>query len=282
VSDLVTTRPGRSARSLDGLPFDFLNTTVFDPSLRERLARRDVLMGLMADGSELPTTEAREGYFGDRHLEYWLSGHRDAERVADVTGFACNQVARVLDFGGATGRVVRHISHWCPAAELYLCDINAQHVATVQSLFQGRVRALRNHSVPSLPFPDRYFDLVIAFSVFTHIDSDDTGWLLELRRIIRAGGYLYFTIHDEHTWNLLEDLAGMNPAFAAPELLELRRNEPALQGKTVHYYNRLGEYDCNVFVSREHIQRFWAPMFASCEVASAVHDHQASVVFGVG
>ena len=135
----------------------------------------------MADRTALPTTEAREGYFGDRHLEYWLSGYRDANRVVDATGLASKPSARILDFGGASGRVIRHFNHWCPEAELFLCDISARHVARVQLLFGGKVRAFCNRDVPSLPFPDRFFDVVMAFSVFTHIDADDTAWLLELR-----------------------------------------------------------------------------------------------------
>ena len=36
-----------------------------------------------------------------------------------------------------------------------------------------------------------------AFSVFSHLDHDEIMWFLELKRIVRKGGYLYLTIMDE-------------------------------------------------------------------------------------
>ena len=278
-SDLIVVSADHAGDELPGLPRDYLNTAVYDVALRERLARRDVLLQIMADQAPLPTTEAREGYFGPRHLEYWLSGHRDAQCVVDAARIAGRNAARILDFGGATGRVLRHIPHWCPNSELVLTDLNRTHVAAVQSLFGGRISALRNTSAPALPFPDAYFDVVMAFSVFTHLDSDDTAWLWELRRIIKPGGHLYITVHEEATWLRLGTLAPMNPSFAAPELVALRERSPALSGKIAHYYNEAADYNCNVFVSRDYIGRLWAPLFASHAISSEVHDHQASVVF---
>lgn len=279
MTDLITRSSGSAADALDGSVFDHINTPIYDEALRQRFAQREVLMQMMADPSPLPTTEAREGYFGPRHIEYWLSGHRDAQRVVDATGLAGRLAARILDFGGATGRVIRHMHHWAPKAELVLTDINPRHVAVVQSLFGGRIAALRNQGVPSLPFPDAYFDVAMAFSVFTHIDVDDTAWLWELRRCIRPGGFLYLTVHDEATWARLGELVPMNASFGAPDLVALHDRTPTLSGKVAHYYNNAADYNCNVFVARDHIARVWGTLFASHQVTSEVHDHQAAVVF---
>jgi SAM-dependent methyltransferase len=62
---------------------------------------------------------------------------------------------------------------------------------------------LVNTILPHLPFEDRYFDVVYAGAVFTHIDDLAKTWFLELRRVLRAGGKLYVTIHDRHSIHLL-------------------------------------------------------------------------------
>ena len=49
---------------------------------------------------------------------------------------------------------------------------------------------------PHLPFEDRYFGLIYAGSVFTHIDDLADAWFLELRRALRPGGRLFITVHD--------------------------------------------------------------------------------------
>jgi hypothetical protein len=82
------------------------------------------MLQIFGDQMPLPTTEAREGYYGDRHIEYWLSGLRDMRKVITATGLDRLEIPRLLDFGGASGRVIRHFPAWRAAAELYVCDIN--------------------------------------------------------------------------------------------------------------------------------------------------------------
>jgi SAM-dependent methyltransferase len=266
---------------LPGVPADYLLTPIFREELRALAARQDVLRALMADTVPLPTTDAREGYFGPRHLEYWLSGRRDAALMATTTELTTRKTPRVLDFGGATGRVARHIRAICPGAEVFLSDINPRHVACCQRIFGGSLHAFRNQGIPSLPLPDNFLDAAYAFSVLTHLDVDDTAWLLELRRVVRPGGAVYVTVHDDATWDQLADLAPANPQFLAPDLVALRERQPRLTGKVVHYYNENADYACNAFVSRDHVQKVWAPLFVSWRLEPMVHDHQAALIFEV-
>jgi SAM-dependent methyltransferase len=48
----------------------------------------------------------------------------------------------------------------------------------------------------SLGYPDEIFDLVYAFSVFTHLrESLQFHWIKELARMLRPGGLLLLTVH---------------------------------------------------------------------------------------
>jgi SAM-dependent methyltransferase len=268
---------------LPGLPADYLDTKVVSAENRELLARRDVMLTILRDRTPLPTTEAREGYYGDRHIEFWLSGYRDVRKVVAATGLDRNPAARLLDFGGASGRIVRHVRTWCRHAELYLCDINPQHVGLVRTLFGNSVRALHNHGVPSLPFPDGWFDCVVAFSVFTHSQADDTAWLLELRRIVKRGGYIYLTVHDNATWEALPSTHLGDFCLGDEEFRSYHQENSILYGRVTHFYDVPGppayEYNCNIFVGLDYIEKYWAPMFAGFSIAPLAHEYQSGLVF---
>jgi SAM-dependent methyltransferase len=52
-----------------------------------------------------------------------------------------------------------------------------------------------NGERPPLDFPDRFFDLVYAVSVFTHLpESLQLAWLQELRRVTAPGGLVLLTV----------------------------------------------------------------------------------------
>jgi SAM-dependent methyltransferase len=266
---------------LPGRPGDYLDTIVLGAENRALLAEREVMLQVLSDETPLPTTEAREGYFGPRHLEYWLSGLRDMRKVISATGLDRLEAPHILDFGGASGRVIRHLQSWRPASELYLSDINAQHVLLAKRIFGSKVTALRNRGLPSLPFPDGYLDCVLAFSVFTHIDSEDTAWLMELRRITKPGGHIYLTIHDQATWKVLPDTVIASLSFANEAFRRYHCETPQLSGRLVHIYSDAADYHCNVFLGRDYIERHWLPLFRNCSITPLAHDHQTGMTLTV-
>jgi SAM-dependent methyltransferase len=266
---------------LTGTPGDYLDTAVLDAEHRALLGERQVMLQILRDETPLPTTAAREGYFGDRHVEYWLSGLRDMRKVVGATGLDRVAALRILDFGGASGRVIRHFRGWTPDSKLYLSDINPQHVVLVQHMFGGVVTGLHNHGLPTLPFPDDYLDCVMAFSVFTHIDADDTAWLIELRRIVKPGGHLYITIHDQATWRILPQTVLAELSLSDDDFRAYHAANPELRGRAVHIYNDAADYGCNVFLGEDYIARIWAPLFRQYSITPLAHDHQAAVTFTV-
>jgi SAM-dependent methyltransferase len=263
---------------LPGTPADYLDTAVLEPETRTLLNERQVMLEILRDRTPLPTTAAREGYYGNRHLEYWLSGRRDMGKVVEATRLDRVAEPRILDFGGASGRVIRHFRDWKPGVQCFLCDIDPQHVMLAKQLFGSSVAVFRNHGLPTLPFPDAFFDCIVAFSVFTHIDADDTAWLLELRRITRAGGRLYLTVHDQATWEALPQTAMAGRSFSNPEFELYHKKHAELRGRVVHTYSEAADYQCNVFLGRDYIDEIWAPLFETCSILPLAHHHQAAIV----
>jgi SAM-dependent methyltransferase len=140
---------------------------------------------LERDPYPLPTTLDREGYHGDRHLDYWLSGLEDFVRVRatlDRHGRALAAPFAVLDFGCASGRVLRHFLCQVRGLDLWGADLNERHVEWLLRHLPRALKPFQCTTLPHLPLQDESLDLVTAFSVFTHIDEYEIAWLLELRR----------------------------------------------------------------------------------------------------
>jgi SAM-dependent methyltransferase len=102
----------------------------------------------------------------------------------------------VLDFGCGCGRVTRY---WNGFADTRICgtDINDYLVETCQRCVPF-ASVSKNSILPVLDYPDQSFDLVYAFSVFTHWDiKGQIAWRDELRRILRPRGILLLTLHGD-------------------------------------------------------------------------------------
>lgn len=157
----------------------------------------------------LPPKRFWAGY-GDSINTYLASGRRDTATMLGMLldlGYAPSPGDSVLDFGCHVGRMLRwlptdqEVSYWgvdTDACEIRFCEENFP---------SPPFRFAVTSHLPHLPFADGTFALAIAGSVFTHINELSMAWFLELHRVIRPGGYLYLTIHDQHTIQLLQHSA---------------------------------------------------------------------------
>ena len=159
----------------------------------------DIADALLNDIFPLPTTEDREGYYGANHFSYWASGLFDARHLVSVANKYGLTARNYLDFGCASGRVIRHMALENPSLSVMGCDINRLHVEWCNANLPSNCVVFQNHSIPTLPLGDNSIDLISAYSVFTHIEALETAWLMELRRVLRPGGIAWITVHTEHT-----------------------------------------------------------------------------------
>lgn len=160
------------------------------------------------EGEELPIPpeELWEGY-GPDAASYISGGKTDVDKMARIiaeSGIALGNTKRLLEFGCAAGRMLRHLPELAPKAELWGVDISAQHIQWCVANLTPAMHFATTTMIPHLPFEDGYFDVVFCGSVFTHIEDIQQSWLLELGRVLRASGRLFITLHDEHTVKFLD------------------------------------------------------------------------------
>jgi len=108
----------------------------------------------------------------------------------------------ILDFGCGVGRIMRHWNTLRGPA-LYGTDYNPTLIGWCQenlTFAEFQVNTLSGR----LPYPSSTFDFIYVFSVFTHLSEPlQFHWIEELSRVLRPGGYLYFTTHGEYYFSKL-------------------------------------------------------------------------------
>jgi SAM-dependent methyltransferase len=99
----------------------------------------------------------------------------------------------VLDFGVGWGRLYRVMLNQVAPRALVGVDIDQMCVDLCRDAMPYGTFA-RNDPGPPLAFADGSFDIVYAYSVFSHLAPHvAAGWLADIGRLLRPGGLLLFT-----------------------------------------------------------------------------------------
>lgn len=154
----------------------------------------------------LPVPPEHLWFYGSS-LDEWLEmGQMDMDNlraILDEAGFAFTPGQRILEFGCATGRLMRWLYDLADTCEIWGVDITAESILWCQQHLSPPFRFATTTTLPHLPFEDRSFDLIYTGSVFTHIADLAEMWLLELRRILKPGGLLYATVFDSSSIDIM-------------------------------------------------------------------------------
>ena len=213
-----------------------------------------------------------------RSLDAYLeTGRRDVDAMRAVlanSGLDIAACSRILDLGCGAGRMLRWLVDFAPEREIWGTDVSAEHILWCQRHLSPPFRFVTTTSCPHLPFEDRYFDLVYAGSVFTHISELADAWLLEIRRVLRPGGAAYLTVHDRRTIELLEQ----NPQRPLARRLSALPPDLRFWQQDFGMFTIERGFGSLVFYDDRFIRRHWSRFFDVSAIVPEAYDFQTAVL----
>jgi ubiquinone/menaquinone biosynthesis C-methylase UbiE len=153
-----------------------------------------------------------------------LIGRVFAARLDTGLGLVEGRFRRLLEIGYGSGLLMPTLQPL--ADELYGADLEREPAGLRDALARLEVhpRDLVQADVQALPFSDRFFDGVVAFSIFEHLKRDELDRAArEVARVLEPGGRLLVGCPAVHK--------AMNAAFAAI----------GFRGIEQHHFSSLGD-----------------------------------------
>jgi SAM-dependent methyltransferase len=121
---------------------------------------------------------------------------------------------RLLDFGVGWGRLFRILLNKVHPSNLLGVDIDQKCVDLCrEGMPYGEF--LRNEQHPPLPVPASHFDVVYAYSVFSHLaEHAFNSWMQEFHRVLKLNGlFVFTTLKESHLDIWRRQLSGEDSWF---------------------------------------------------------------------
>ena len=180
------------------------------------------------------------------YREYWstICKHKSALSIDSM-----------LDWGCGCGRVIGFFLKFSNIHKIYGCDIDAEAIGWCRD----NLKSAEFSVIPPYPptaYADNAFDLIISFSVLTHLSREvQFAWLQEVHRILSPGGLFLTSVHGE---------------FAASFIYPGEVEKILKNGIYDHADNRLDGiapegYYKGTFQTKEYTLKEWSPYFEIVE-----------------
>lgn len=228
-------------------------------------------------GLPIPPRNFWQGYAADVD-EYLASGKENVEtmmKILEGSGYTAKGGDRLLDLGCAGGRMVRWLKPMTAQCEVWGADIDARNIEWCRSYLSPPFFFTTVTTLPHLPFEDNSFNLIYCGSVFTHIPDLVDSWLLELRRILRPGGRLYLTVHDENT---VKHLTSDDSSTELARLIQPHFTKDVFDGKYRWFKLNRGPQGTLIFYKTDYLREQWGNYFASLSLHPNAYGYQTAVV----
>ncbi len=203
----------------------------------------------------LPPPDLRIRVAGTEDAEWFRSSGEMA--VADISaalagvGRSLEGFARVYDFGCGCGRISLPLTAIVPPASLTATDVDSEATQWLAArLPTARIQA--SSALPPLPFAENSFDLIIGWSILTHLPEQyQDAWLEELARVLSPGGVMLQTVHGPTHFDLVGAAADDPVRNALP-------TEGIVYFENYGPDSPFGSYYQTTFHHPDYIRRHWS------------------------
>jgi len=213
----------------------------------------------------------------DAALDEAFSFYKKVKQSGGLYGIKVGSDTKYLDFGVGWGRIARMFLRDLNEKNIYGVDVTPEILETCKKIMPVGEYSL-SEPRGTLPYSDSYFDLVTAFSVFSHLSADSgLHWIGELHRVMKPGGIAVVTTLSNSFISLCREVAS-NPESSDwakmmasyiyqsyPNWKELFNNFP---DDELLYLSSGGGFDTMAasdygwaMVSREYAEKRWGEWF---------------------
>lgn len=117
-------------------------------------------------------------------FRFWV----DVRESCRSLGLVLARSTRILDFGCGWGRITRFFFRDTSPEKITGIDVDADFIAICRRIMSGGAYQVVR-PLPPTELPPQSFDLVVGYSVFSHLAEDAaSAWMREFARILRPGG----------------------------------------------------------------------------------------------
>ena len=136
--------------------------------------------------------------FYDESIVEWrdLGARYKSQNIFDVTDGKTFE--NVLDCGAGEGSVLKYLDSADFCQNLYAIEISSSGIEKIEGLNLTKLREIKKFDGYSIPFPDKYFDLVYCTHVIEHVEHPR----LLLREIKRVSKSQVFEVPLDHVINV--------------------------------------------------------------------------------
>jgi SAM-dependent methyltransferase len=148
---------------------------------------------------------------------------QEIRRIAKQQNKVFNRKTTLLDFACGFGRNTRFFMKDIHPGNLYGSDVRPDFIDICRSTFSyGKTSDVifdLNNPFPPLRYKAETFDIIMAYSLFSHLsEKAHLAWLSEYFRILKHGGLLFLTIRQQFFLTNLGKNIGSNKIIDKYEL----------------------------------------------------------------
>jgi hypothetical protein len=141
------------------------------------------------------------------------TGHENLKQAFSFYQYVCstcnlnqNNLPRILDFGGGWGRIARFFLRNTQPELISITDCLSDSIHWLHET-NNPCNIIKNEPLPPVDDFDAKFDVIYAFSVFSHLSEEyQNAWIDYLIDCLCPGGHLVFTTRGERFIDDLERL----------------------------------------------------------------------------